>query len=922
MTFVLRTSSSKMTILVIFVVICALLPCGYTQDTSTLIYRIYEETPSNSYIGDIPKDAGFLQLYDQDELSTITYSILTQNSEAAQYFNVDENSGILRTAALINREILCPQQVNCTSKVDIATQPAEYFQIVKITVHILDINDNSPEFLENPMTLSISENANVGTSYRVDTADDLDSPKFGIKRYELTQGGEMFELKDTHSSSSQQLHLVLRQPLDREIQAEYTAIITAYDHGVPPNSGSLTIKIVVLDVNDNEPTFEEEVYRVTVPEDTPTHTVIIKVKATDLDQGTNGQVVYAFDTKTEHMYKHLFVINNTTGEISLKDMLDYEEKVEYNLDVTAKDKNPDSNAVLTKVIVQVTDVNDHAPKITVNALTATGHVEILEGKPEETFVAHIAVEDQDSGPDGQFICNLEGEAFQVKQIFPTEYKVVTAAVLDRESTPQYDLIFVCWDQGESPKSSSVHIAVSILDENDNAPEFTQQTYSVTLEENNPVGGFLTQVRAVDLDAGANGEVEYRVLGSGTNFIYIDPQSGNITAKVYFDYEQGDRMDFTILAVDHGAPPQSSTAVILLKFTDVDDELPVFSSSQYSFDVYENQPMGTEVGEVAATDADSSPFNEFLFFLDPNAGHTETFVMEPQSGKIFTRTTLNRELKSDYQLVVMAIAENTPGMTSTSQVIVYVADKNDNDPVVYFPNLHNNTVYITNLTPIGTRVTHIIAGDADIGINGQLSFLISSGNEEDRFYIDQETGIIKIRSDLHQLEARVFQLTVIVHDNGYPRLSVEVTLNIVVNKSTEEQGISSQNLTIVISVVTISTILTIILVGAIVYVRRQDRNNKKRQHYSGKVLVGPGIVTSASKPSNISAIAPVTNGNTSGGYSHREANGDKQAPIYAVSQKKQNHSHPPTNKNNDMHSHVSTHSNPLMYMKISNNSILT
>ena len=824
-----------------------------SQTERLLAYSMYEETPPNTFIADIPRDSQLSLTIPREDLNKLTYSILPQSGDFTQYFSIGETDGILRTTQRIDRDSICYQKVNCPLKLDVAVQPREYFRVIKVTIAIEDINDSPPVFLEGHFSRSIAENTNPGASFTIPTADDPDSPKFGVKRYELVTGAPQFELKVTNSSDgSLDLHLVLKEKVDHEVRNSYRVVVAAYDGGLPPNAGTLNMDIVILDVNDNHPRFDNETYSVVISESAEINSVVVKVRATDIDAGANGQVLYSFSTKTLHSYGHLFGINNRTGEIFVKSKLDYEQGDSYTLSITARDMNPDSLTTLAKVIVHVRDVNDHPPAITVNALTSSGSVEISEGEAISSLVAHISVEDPDSGLSGQFTCELDSPKFSIQQLYGgTEYKIVTSDILDRETEASFDLDFVCMDKGIPSLSSTAQISVSVLDENDNAPVFSKQTYSSILAENNELGIVIIQLNATDPDIGENGRVEYRALGNAGNFLDVDPITGIITAKVSFDYEQAQMLEFPIVAVDHGTPQKSSTCTLMITFTDVDDSLPEFTATTYSFDVYENLPMGTEVGQVTAIDSDSPPFNEFMYFMDPVASAADAFSLEPESGKIFTRKILDREDISEYQLVVMAVSKSAPSQSTNVRVFIYVADKNDNSPIVRFPTTHNNTIYLEKPLKVGDMVSRIHVNDADIGINSKLTYLITSGNGEGLFSLDEKTGIVYVNSEnLFQESEKIYSLNLAIQDNGVPMKSVDTVLNIVVNKSlADSQSSSKQNLTIVVSVVVISTIVTLVLIVAIVFVRRrevQDKQNKKHQ-YTHNLIVEPQIVENGCRP---------------------------------------------------------------------------
>ena len=816
---------------------------GQEEAENQLQYVINEELRPNVFVGNIAEDANLRDEVPSDAYSQLTYSILSSSSPQAHHFSLGESDGILRIASRIDRDnaTFCYQKVTCKIKLDVAVQPREYFQIIKVTVMVEDINDNPPEFLESHFQRSIAENTNPGASFTIPTADDPDSPRNGVKRYELVSGSEEFNLKVTNTSDgSMDLHLVLRVEVDREQRELYRVIVAAYDGGVPPKMGTLTADIIIQDVNDNYPVFDNETYNVVVSESVAVNQVVVRVHANDPDMGPNGQIVYSFATKTRQRFGHLFSIHNASGEITLKQPLRYQDGSSYTLSVTARDRNPESLTTLAKVIIHVEDVNDNAPKITVNALTSTGSVEISEGEEPGSLVAHVSVEDPDSGPGGEFVCVIDSPKFTTQQLYGgIEYKVVTSDYLDRENTPSYDLSFICSDLGDPSLTSTAQISVTVLDENDNTPTFSEDTYSTILKENNDVGEYITTVTATDVDLKENGEVEYRALGDANSLITVDPVSGIITSRVSFDYENNQRLEIPIVAVDHGEPALTATATLAISFTDEDDNKPTFTQPQFTFEIPENQPMGTEVGQVTAIDADSVPYNDFTYFLSPTEEAYDSFVLDEQNGKIFTKKPLDRETEGQYHFIVKAVSKTIPIRTSATAVNILVTDMNDHFPYCTFPAVKKNTAYIIKSMKIGERITVLNCSDDDREMNAHLKYRFLTNMQDHLFGIEENTGTIFAKSEFDGIREETFTVTVHVSDSALVPKAIDVTLNLVVNKSMSDDPIvNNANLTIVVSVAVCSAVLVVILIVAIVLViRRKDR---KRKYVDKKVFVASDV----------------------------------------------------------------------------------
>ena len=684
------------------------------------------------------------QRYEQSILDNLKFRFLAQPSVEV---SITEASGIIKTSGRIDRDILCPNRNLCNSVLDVVAlieKPMTFIEIIKVTIHIMDINDNQPVFPEKVISHQLLESATPGNSFVIPTAVDPDSRQLGVNAYHLDPEDGIFSLEvEEKVDGSTDVRIVLHESLDRERQHLYEVRVIALDGGDPPKSGYMDIKIHVQDVNDNGPIFLNSTYEVTVFENLPIMTTILQLQAKDQDSGLYGEIVYGFSTRTQNSYGHLFDIGNTTGKIFTKDVIDYEQGHIYRLVVMAKDRGPDSIPADATVIVNVKDVNDNAPQISVNTLATTGTdlAEVSEDAEIGTFVAHILVSDPDSGSNGQFSCNLNDNHFQLQQLYEHEYKVATIVQLDRESRPDYNLVLTCQDEGSEPQVSIKRIKAVVLDVNDNSPVFVKPKYEANVTENNYIGAFVLRVNATDSDLNVNGQIKYKLDTSVEFTFHIDPYSGTITARSIFDREQHAQYKFKVTAVDNGSPPRSGTTTVTVYVGDVNDERPQFSQWAYSFGVIENKAAGTEVGTVYAEDKDGEPYNSFLFSLAPSNSMVANFDIDANTGRITTTVALDRETQAVYYLEVVASDTGAPHISSSATVSVYVADENDNAPIFQFPNETNNTIHISNQVPIGYVVTKVQAFDSDINGNGNLTYHIDKGNDQHLFEMETILGLV-------------------------------------------------------------------------------------------------------------------------------------------------------------------------------------
>lgn len=812
---------------------------GRAQDSQLeLTYSILEEDMEGTFVGNVLRDSRIQDRYSPSVLNQLEFRFIAQPRVP---FLINKSTGVIRTDGRIDRDELCPRMDACTVILDVvAFTPGQtqFLEIIKVKVNIEDINDNRPNFPDTRISHQILESAVPGYGFVIPTAIDPDSGEFSVRDYELVSSSDKFKLSvKTKLDGSTDVRLILKEPLDREEEDFYQVRVVAYDGGNPPKSGSVDVNIIVQDANDNDPVFSNSTYEVTIPENAPQGTTLVKVHATDRDAGLYGQIRYSFSPRTQEIHGSVFGIKNNTGEIFVKGEVDFETNPVYHLVVMADDRGSDTIPAEATVIVRVQDVNDNAPQITVNTLTQAGTetAEVIENADPDTFVAHLTVTDPDNGRNGQFNCSLNDDSFRLQQFFNNEYKIVTRMKLDREQHDRYNLSVLCQDFGDEPLVAIKRIQVVVTDDNDHEPVFSQSVYEASLIENNHIGVFITRVNATDKDIGDNGIIDFKLHeDAGENF-HVDTLTGTVSARAVLDREQTQQVRFRIIAKDRGNPRKSGTATIIVNIQDVNDEKPMFAQSAYSFGVSENEPEGTSVGTVHAVDPDSDPYNQFQYSILPGHSAENSFAIDPHTGKITTTTVLDREEKLVYHLLIMASDKGVPPMSSTATVSIYVMDKNDNPPVFEYPSDSNNTIYISNQVPKGYVVTKVKAIDKDIGNNANLTYSISRGNHLNFFHMDPIFGVITVSTELKNIEVHTFEMQLKVRDGGKPEKYAFNNLNIVVNKSIAFQLtptghiLGGHNFTIVVSLACVSGVIMVCLVIAIVVIRRQDTERRNHKY---------------------------------------------------------------------------------------------
>ncbi|KAF3838390.1 hypothetical protein F7725_010158 [Dissostichus mawsoni] len=282
-------------------------------------YSIPEEMKRGSVIGNIAKDLGL----DLGRLSARKARIDTEDN-VVKYCGVNLNNGDLIVQERIDREGLCAKKASCVLKQELVLENP--LELHRISIRVQDINDNSPQFKEESFILKLENQTR---------AHDGDIGENAVQSYTL-QENDHFKLNvKTKGGGRKYGELVLDKELDREGKKEIMFLLTAFDGGSPQKSGTVVIHVTVLDANDNVPVFSQAVYEASLPENSPQDTLVIRVSATDADEGINGEVTYGFDHVSDE--NQVFSLDPKTGEVKVARSIDYEKESSYEMQISAKD---------------------------------------------------------------------------------------------------------------------------------------------------------------------------------------------------------------------------------------------------------------------------------------------------------------------------------------------------------------------------------------------------------------------------------------------------------------------------------------------------------------------------------------------------------------------------------------------------------
>uniref|UniRef100_A0A672S1V2 Cadherin domain-containing protein n=1 Tax=Sinocyclocheilus grahami TaxID=75366 RepID=A0A672S1V2_SINGR len=415
----------------------------WSDTEAQLRYTIPEELKEESIVGNVAKDLGL----DLSEISNRKLRIASESGK--QYFSLNLRNGELLVNDIIDRETLCGQSSSCVLPVQVIIE--DPLQFYRVDVDIQDINDNSPIFLSEVNTIEVPESTLAGARFRLEPAQDPDAGTNSLRTYALNKNEHFVMNIKTDKDGTKVPEIILEKAVDREKQSVYHLTLTGIDGGDPARSGTTRISVKVLDANDNAPVFEHELYELKVMESTVPGTMILTVKAVDLDDGVNGEVEYSFAAHTPDLIQNWFAINPVTGELIVSKHLDYETSNSYKIDIRARDKGSLAMEGHCRIQVNVLDVNDNAPEIIITSSPKP----VPEDAPAGTMVALINVKDLDSGVNGNVTLSMSpGTSFKLKSTFSNHYALVTDSQLDREKFPRYNIELKASDSGSPPLVSS------------------------------------------------------------------------------------------------------------------------------------------------------------------------------------------------------------------------------------------------------------------------------------------------------------------------------------------------------------------------------------------------------------------------------------------------------------------------------------
>uniref|UniRef100_A0A3P9ASB3 Protocadherin b n=1 Tax=Maylandia zebra TaxID=106582 RepID=A0A3P9ASB3_9CICH len=675
----------------------------------------------------------------------------------------------------MDREYLCPAKpASCFLKLDVIIESP--LRIFNIELGITDINDNAPHFRRDRVELDVSESATPGERFSLPNGVDPDVGINTIKTYKLSVS-EHFTIEiQTGSDGTQYVDLVLTKSLDREQTAVHNLILTAVDGGVPVRSGTANIIVRVQDTNDNPPRFDKHTYTINMTENTPIGTLVMKLNASDLDEGLNSEIVYSFTLYT----------SEKTQEV---------------------DKGTHPLLGQCKVVVNVKDMNDNYPEIIIQSVKNTVEENVAVG----SVIALVDISDRDTGDNGKVSLTIHRPmpfTINTSSDRPMHYKLIVSEPLDRETVPEYDITLIVTDAGMPPlsdnetitvhlldiltavdggtpaRSGTASVIVHVLDTNDNPPAFEKENLSVKILENSPIGSLVVDLNATDLDEGSNSDITYSYslyTSEKTQETFnLNPATGEITVKGVLNHEDFRIYDMEVIAADKGATSLTGQCTIKILVEDMNDNHPEISIKSFQSPVTENIELDTVIAVVSVSDKDSGdngivdlhiPDNMPFKLRESSDNYYELVVSEP----------LDREKVPEYDITFTVTDRGSPPLSDNETMTLELLDVNDNVP--QFPQSFYTIRVMENNAP-GALLSSLTAFDPDLHENQYLVYFIiekeiANTSMSMLFSINPENGnLYALKTFDYEIE-KEFLFHIEARDSGSPPLSSNVTVHVII-----------------------------------------------------------------------------------------------------------------------------------------------
>nr|XP_021400674.1 protocadherin Fat 3 isoform X2 [Lonchura striata domestica] len=717
---------------------------------------VFNQLIYESYVSELAPRGHFVTCVqasdaDSSDFDRLEYSILSGNDRTS--FIMDSRSGVI---TLSNHR---KQRMEPMYSLNVSVSDGLFTSTAQVHIQILGANLYSPVFSQSIYVAEVRENAAPGTKVIHVKATDGDSGVYGQISYSIIN--DFAKDRFLIDANGQ---IMTTERLDREnpLESDIDIFLRALDGG--GRTTFCTVRVIVVDENDNAPKFMAVEYRASVKADVGKGYLVTQVQAVDPDDGANSRIIYSLYSEASVSVADLLEIDPDNGWMVTKGSFNQLKNTVSSFFVKAIDGGIPVKHSLIPVYIHVLPPETILPSFsqpqysfTVAEDTLIGStIDILHVLPNQgALYSTVNGELPENNKDGVFI--IEKDTGLIKLDKRLDHEINSAFHFKVAATIQLDKVDIVL---------TVDVEVKVLDVNDNKPVFEAANYDAVIMEGMPIGTKLVQVKAVDADSSANGQVTYTLaveseLQKITEAFTIDSNSGWISTLKDLDHEKDSAFTFAVVASDLGeALSLSSTTLVSVTVTDINDNAPVFEHEVYRGSVKESDPPGEVVAVLSTWDEDTSDVNRQVSYHITGGNPKGKFALGlvQNEWKVYVKRPLDREEQDIYYLNVTA----TDGLFVTQAAVeVTVTDVNDNNPVC--EQVAYTALFPEDIPP-NKVILKISAKDADIGSNGEIRYsLYGSGNN--KFFLDPENGELKSLAPLDREKIPAYNLVARATDGG-------------------------------------------------------------------------------------------------------------------------------------------------------------
>ncbi|KAB1272051.1 Protocadherin Fat 3 [Camelus dromedarius] len=717
---------------------------------------VFNQLIYESYVSELAPRGHFVTCVqasdaDSSDLDRLEYSILSGNDRTS--FLMDSKSGVI---TLSNHR---KQRMEPLYSLNVSVSDGLFTSTAQVHIRVLGANLYSPAFSQSTYVAEVRENAAAGTKVIHVRATDGDPGTYGQISYAIIN--DFAKDRFLIDSNGQ---VITTERLDREnpLEGDISIFLRALDGG--GRTTFCTVRVIVVDENDNAPQFMTVEYRASVRADVGRGHLVTQVQAMDPDDGANARITYSLYSEASVSVADLLEIDPDNGWMVTKGHFNQLKNTVLSFFVKAVDGGIPVKHSLIPVYIHVLPPETFLPSFTQSQYSFTVSEDTAIGSTVDTLRILPTQNVRFSTVNGERPENNKGGVFVIEQDTGT---IKLDKRLDHEISPAFHFkVAATIPLDKVDIVFTVDVDIKVLDLNDNKPVFETSSYEAIIMEGMPVGTKLTQVRAIDADWGANGQVTYFLHSDSQpekvmEAFNIDSNTGWISTLKDLDHETDPTFTFSVVASDLGeAFSLSSTALVSVRVTDINDNAPVFAHEVYRGNVKESDPPGEVVAVLSTWDRDTSDINRQVSYHITGGNPRGRFALGlvQSEWKVYVKRPLDREEQDIYFLNITA----TDGLFVTQAMVeVTVSDVNDNSPVC---EQFAYTALFPEDIPSNKIILKVSAKDADIGSNGEIRYsLYGSGNNE--FFLDPESGELKTLALLDRERVPAYSLIARATDGG-------------------------------------------------------------------------------------------------------------------------------------------------------------